>query len=976
MALVLSAGGGESAFSQQGAVDWVALSNTTVSVSVNILKRLSTAGVDAVTLVVGRNVCSRFHLSTVGQSRFHDSISKLKAFSSVSEAIWFGIGVRHLTKDLASTEQGKSLLVICGSLAETCDLNVGSMILSALTKELQAPDDLRPSVQQWRTLIQACAGTFTNTRFPEILDQFLKYGPPEDTGRYKTSDPSDVACALKLVGDMCNGELRSLNICGGSSCALIAAIAYWFFGIVVEIENTEGLLVYSSRTRDTSRHTPVLTVSYSDPEQTFTGSLKSPVSVTHKSIVLRSLDELFLRDNPENWHLTSRVPWDGIFGDVFPGLREKLRQFSPAYTKLFGSAARIFEGMALGDSRPIINEWLKQKQVLFRPCTTFKNLKVEAWSGYAAGQYGSGLIDLLLQICPELAVSSYDEGIGLYLAQSIEEAIESFSSAAWELHDKDDSKDTTSMSSRSIIQTIPLLGLGMVLLQFTHLLGSVEFGTMSPTRTGFRREFIRLAESYPKWYYGAQDNPLRRNIKNSVVFFNFAYLLGMDFVDDGGWFIPLETKHSAPHKSHRSLQLSLGLFCGGDELSIRSYSEPKFSAVSINGVCCYWKILESFSDNPEVAVYLKVVPGFITFSNGHMQSELQDLMAAQRLQPAAYGFAGKENRLLEPCTKMWDRFYSHSRFGFTAQDPVPINQPQPSTSGNPNGEPKVEPQKQSKSPSPKTASYLNSASSYLSSATSYFSSLAASTVQVFGPNRTHRPDVPQIQLLLEESYRGFSLVFEIHNQQQNSMLRVGPCVLRERILSVHRHSGFSLSSCSHTKDAGMDFVKALEAQTIPSSLSLYTSHGEGDIDTFLKGLPIKWTQTPMELDSSESGMRAIYTVCPKDGGSGNLCVYLRKSLENAIIVRQTRDDPASRCLGLFGFDYEIKHFNLGASTYLTYLSDADYDYRGHLKVQNLKPPAREGQLETFATYVRGAECPACTLSALEELDEFPIVVVS
>jgi hypothetical protein len=112
--LVPSSGGGSGAgFAQQGSVDWVALSGSTLTFSVEVLSRFSKAGVEMVTIAMGQALFARFNIKPDAQRRFSEAISKLKAVSSYGDILWFGFGVKHVIRTLAETEQGIACAGIC-----------------------------------------------------------------------------------------------------------------------------------------------------------------------------------------------------------------------------------------------------------------------------------------------------------------------------------------------------------------------------------------------------------------------------------------------------------------------------------------------------------------------------------------------------------------------------------------------------------------------------------------------------------------------------------------------------------------------------------------------------------------------------------------------------------------------------------------------------------------------------------------------
>ena len=85
-------------FAQQGNVDWVSLGQTQFSASIAVLGRLSSAGVEPLTVAVGQAICSRIPLGIHGEKVLAEAMSRLRASSSFGDVIWFGVGVRHILR--------------------------------------------------------------------------------------------------------------------------------------------------------------------------------------------------------------------------------------------------------------------------------------------------------------------------------------------------------------------------------------------------------------------------------------------------------------------------------------------------------------------------------------------------------------------------------------------------------------------------------------------------------------------------------------------------------------------------------------------------------------------------------------------------------------------------------------------------------------------------------------------------------------
>ena len=74
-------------FAQQGSLDWVALSKSSITFSVEVLGRLSKAGIDPLTVGIGRAICLGIPLKPEVQKRLNDALSRLKSFSSFGNVV-------------------------------------------------------------------------------------------------------------------------------------------------------------------------------------------------------------------------------------------------------------------------------------------------------------------------------------------------------------------------------------------------------------------------------------------------------------------------------------------------------------------------------------------------------------------------------------------------------------------------------------------------------------------------------------------------------------------------------------------------------------------------------------------------------------------------------------------------------------------------------------------------------------------------
>lgn len=81
LSVVTSSGSGShGGFSTSGVISWNSLVDTTFSTTIGILSRISAAGVDPYTVVVGQALGSQFRLTRLGRQRINDALERLSSF--------------------------------------------------------------------------------------------------------------------------------------------------------------------------------------------------------------------------------------------------------------------------------------------------------------------------------------------------------------------------------------------------------------------------------------------------------------------------------------------------------------------------------------------------------------------------------------------------------------------------------------------------------------------------------------------------------------------------------------------------------------------------------------------------------------------------------------------------------------------------------------------------------------------------------
>ncbi|KAL3460885.1 hypothetical protein BJX64DRAFT_289823 [Aspergillus heterothallicus] len=216
-------------FSQQGTVDWTQLAKSSVTLSLEILSRLSQSGVEPLTLAVGQTIFSGFLLPPSTQHKIHTALERLKPLSSYSNALWFGFGIKHVVRSLVESEQGIACVVICAGLSVSYDRFYCAQVLRSMAQIQSAPGHLSPSIPQWSSLIDTCSGTLLSTDFPNLVEGFsrLWYNNENQTmwKRWAATSPYALAEAMATLRAISKGNLENATFVGGADCAWIAAIA-------------------------------------------------------------------------------------------------------------------------------------------------------------------------------------------------------------------------------------------------------------------------------------------------------------------------------------------------------------------------------------------------------------------------------------------------------------------------------------------------------------------------------------------------------------------------------------------------------------------------------------------------------------------------------------------------------------------------------------------------------------------------------
>ena len=313
---------------QQGSVDWGALANSSFTFSVAVLNRISKANIDALTIAVAQTMFSPFNFHANGQKRLHDSLSKLKAFSSTSNVLWFGIGLKHVVRSLADTEQGACCVAVCACLSVSYNSFMGGQILKEICDSSHVPSDYRPSLTQWAALFDVCAGAVAVSQFPRKVEGFTKIMVAPEVRRTVSlpgaGPPEPIAAALLDLAKVSRGQLRHVVLHGSIDCAWLGAVAEWLLSLRVEVLDASGTCLYRSQHKPHEASYPQVTLianSSRDTGSSLTTSLTK--SRTHLIPDGRSLFGISSRYTYSPF-FKGRSTWSGILHDTFGTFFDRL----------------------------------------------------------------------------------------------------------------------------------------------------------------------------------------------------------------------------------------------------------------------------------------------------------------------------------------------------------------------------------------------------------------------------------------------------------------------------------------------------------------------------------------------------------------------------------------------------------------------------------------------------------------------------
>ena len=576
------------AFQQQGQIDWVAASRTTVSFSLEILKRISDADIDAYTLVVAQNVMHQFHMPVIGQQRVQNAIRQLRSTSSFGDVIWFGFGVKHLVRSLSQSDDGMACLGLFGSLTEVFSPEVSALVAYELSKLLY-PGEKLPAVSQWQRMLAVCSGILATSNFPLIAEHFLglagnrravtSKGPLFTMPARVMGHIGDFAQALHAICLITrDAEQRSVTIVGGPSCGFLAAFAYWFLALEVEIRYIDSSEVLYASKLDCEPHIIILY------DKAIGQGQGLAAQISERTYMVRQVDGgLFTRvDDRHVLYYGGRVQSDHAIRSAFGDQGRELLAH-PNLAIMLGKAARILRLMNARERSTSSPEYLDAALALFPEL--------------------NDSIGLARKVAMEDSLVS-----SVQIYKSTLEGLKRYCSCEECLY----RRNTRSRDPHHVPKVITCLGvLAEVLISAVWDLKNINvFGeTINPSLRGFQHYYSGWEQ---RFRMGASGGRYTR-VPTATLFL-------------------LETEEPPmlvePPLSLETICFAAMTILGGEvgdsyDLS-KKLQNIKPLAFTSGGNCFYFNILEQVTDDPSLATRLNIIPGCIQASSGHTFLQIEE----------------------------------------------------------------------------------------------------------------------------------------------------------------------------------------------------------------------------------------------------------------------------------------------------------------------------------------------------------------
>lgn len=351
-------------------------------ISTKLLSQFSGALADPYTDYVASIMCKDLKPGPQGQRRVSSALSNLPNLMTPDEKLTFGWGFDNIIRNNEVSGNYEHLAIMV-ALAESFHSTWAAEICHEWAKSIAGPADSLPHLSQWAAILQACNGAFVNIDFGVTVEDFIRLDPYSlNLGVISTKHipirAKEIVAALHALSAVVKGTEKELTMTGSAVLGWFAAVAEVLYDLNVAIFSSEGEPLSGTK----SAAEPQVRIIYREkPGIEILSNTKSQV-VTHAMSNLDIMSQQYAKGKHDT-PLGGRVVWQSLLPRVFGASFGHLdHSESRAFSGMVGAGARMFEGLALGES--------KEADL------------ISAQNKSNPSSYGAGLISTLSNWLPEL----------------------------------------------------------------------------------------------------------------------------------------------------------------------------------------------------------------------------------------------------------------------------------------------------------------------------------------------------------------------------------------------------------------------------------------------------------------------------------------------------------------------------------------------------------------------------------------------
>ncbi|KAH8819786.1 hypothetical protein F5884DRAFT_26211 [Xylogone sp. PMI_703] len=556
---IVPTGGGN--FQQSGQLDWVSLSKSTFTFGLDVLVRLSKAKLDPATMAIGLITCNRFVLKAEAQKRIQPQILLVLWKTHL---VW--VRNKAYRKGSCRNRARDGMRRFVCMHVHSYDSFYVAEVLRELCKLQEAPQHVIPSIHQWKVLVNICAGTISNSKFPTFLEGLIRLVLPGIGVSFQRPTPREaLAKAIGALADVSNDKLACITIAGGLDCIWLAAISEWLLELDVEIRLDSGSTVYRSSMNNRGCFPAVTIIFVSDNEPS--------IQLSKCHVVPAGLKFLGIPDSDQPRFRGGRSEWENILTDTFGLHMNRLL----AGTLQHSFALLLIDASRLAERSYRYGLMQNSEELNSRHCFPFSRFNFSRTSSR-----GQGYLNFAIKHIPELAST-------IHMLEQVE--IQNYTYASWKESINRIALECTCDQCRGTesIEDIYLSQLCLQLIAetiiiFLWMLSVMDVDpSIKPSAFG-----LHLLYKMHKWKsQRARDIRTKQKSWNDI---QVAYF---------------------PTNDVDILTAALTVFSGSNNDGGRVGKEP--SALYHDGICVYFKAFEDLNLSPEEASVIRVVAGHINF---------------------------------------------------------------------------------------------------------------------------------------------------------------------------------------------------------------------------------------------------------------------------------------------------------------------------------------------------------------------------